>query len=180
MSVVEDAAMNRRTSGLTRYRPGRREGFTLIELAIVLIIAGILASFAVPSFQNVQKNKAAQNARDAFVWMAARARATAVERGTSYLLEVNPATERAWVVMRRTSGLAQASDTIQTVNFSNEFNSTISTAANTTITLCYNTRAYAWRCNASQSPTGNTDVTFTHGNKTAVARVKELGQIERL
>jgi hypothetical protein len=119
------------------------------------------------------------NARDAFVWMGARAKAMAVERGTSYLLEVNPTTERAWIVLRRTSGAALAADTIQKIDFSNEFRATISTVANTTITVCYNTRAYAWSC-AAGSPSANTDVTFATGDKTAVARVKVLGQIERL
>jgi type IV pilus assembly protein PilE len=40
--------------------PRRRHGFTLIELLITLVIAGILATIAVPSYQNhVQKARRA-------------------------------------------------------------------------------------------------------------------------
>lgn len=157
-----------------------RDGFSLIELAVVLIIAGILASIAVPSFQNMIKDKAAQNARDAFVWMGARAKATAIERGATYMLELDPATERAWIVLRRTSGAATAADTIQQAYFDDEHNANVSTAANSRITICYNPRAYAWRCHLTQSPTANTDVTFTAANRTSMAQIRVLGHIERL
>ena len=165
-----------KTSSIWR---ARRGGFTLMELAIVLSIAGVIASFAVPSYQNIKKNMAAQNARDAFVWMAARARATAVERGTTYVLEIDPSTDRAWIVLRRTSGAPQPADTLQTVHYPSEFGATVSSAANTLASWCYNPRAYAWRCAAS-SPSTNTDLTFAQAGNSVSARVKVLGQVERL
>lgn len=171
--------MNQPNSTLPRFWTARRDGFTMIELAIVLTIAGILAGFAVPSFNALQKNKAAQNARDAFVWMAARTRATAIERGKTYLLEVDPATERAWIVLRRTSGAAIAADTVQTVDYDGEFDATISTGTDARITMCYNPRGYAWGCSAD-SPTVNTDITFAQVGQSAIARLKVLGQVERL
>jgi prepilin-type N-terminal cleavage/methylation domain-containing protein len=157
----------------------RRSGFSLLELAIVLSIAGVIASFAVPGYQNIKRNMAAQNARDAFVWMAARARSTAVARGTTYKLELDPASDRAWLVLRRVGSAAQAQDTIQTIAYASEYGATVSTAANTRITLCYNPRGYAWRCDATYSPATNVDVTFEQAGNSVVARVKVLGQIER-
>ena len=172
--------MNQYRSTAARFFQARRDGFTMLELAIVLTIAGILAGFAVPSFTTMRRNKAAQNARDAFVWMSARAKATAIERGTTYLLEIDPATDRGWIVLRRTSGPALPADTLQTVNYTGEFEAAISTATNTKITLCYNTRGYAWPCSVTNSPMVNTDITFSHGDQIALARVKVLGQVERL
>lgn len=157
----------------------RRDGFTLVELALVLIIMGIIASFAIPNFNNMQRARGAMNARDAFVWMAARARTRAVETGTTQLLQVDPANNRAWIVMRRITGTALASDTVLKINFQNEHKATVSTTANSLFTVCYNPRGYANRCDAS-SPETNIDVTFTHVAKTAAARVKLLGGIERL
>ena len=153
-------------------------GFTLIELLIVMIISGTILMMTIPSFTRISAGRNAQNARDALVWMAARARSRAIERGEAQLLVIDPTTERV-VIVRRNNGAALATDTLEKVTFSSVHSSTISTAANTVVTLCYSPRGYAFSCSAS-SPAANVDVTFTHASKTAVARVKPLGQIERL
>lgn len=155
---------------------GSRGGYTLIELLVVMLIASILMSMAVPQFTRMMTAQGAKNARDDFAWMANTAKAKAVERGQTYLLEINPSTERAWIVRRNPT---LASDTIQTVDFSSEFKADVSTAANTTITICYSPRGFAFSCSAN-SPSANTDVTFTHVTRTAVARIRPLGQIIRI
>jgi prepilin-type N-terminal cleavage/methylation domain-containing protein len=155
-----------------------RAGFTLVELLIVIVIGAALMSYAIPSFTRMSSSRNAQNARDALVWMGSRARSRAIERGEAQLLEINPATERAWIV-RRNTGVALASDTLEKVDFSSTHKTLISTAANTVITVCYSPRGYAFSCSAN-SPAANVDVTFTHAGKTAIARVKPLGQMERL
>ena len=75
---------------------GSRSGYTLVELLIVMLIASILMSMVVPQFTRMMTTRNAQNARDDLVWMAVRAKAKAVERGQTYMLEINPTTERAW------------------------------------------------------------------------------------
>lgn len=149
---------------------GTRSGFSLVELLIVLAIGAILMTFAIPGYTRMTQTKNAQNARDNLVWMGARARAKAIERGQVWQLEIDPLLERARVRQR---GAAVAQDS---VSFDSEFQSTVSTPDNTTLIICYTPRGFALTsCNAN-----NVDVTFTHQDKTAVARVKPLGQIERI
>ena len=67
-----------------RKRMGREEGFTLIELLVVMLILGILAAIAIPTFFN-QREKA----QDSDAKAMARAAQTAIEtyatdRGGSY------------------------------------------------------------------------------------------------
>jgi prepilin-type N-terminal cleavage/methylation domain-containing protein len=159
---------------------GRRDGFTLIELVIVITIAGIIMVYAVPRFQGMRATRTARNSRDVFVWLAQRARARAIQTGQTWLYEIDPANERVWIVRR---GGSAAADTLTTVNFVSEYESTtMSTAANTVITVCYNPRGYASTCTggSGSSPTNNVDVTFTNGSYTSSARLKPLGQVERL
>ena len=154
----------------------RRGGFTIIELVIVIVIAGIMMGYAIPRFQRTRAERTARNARDVFVWNANRARAKAIQSGTTYLFEVDPATERAWVVKRNAT---MASDTLLTINFESEYESEMSTAANSLITVCFNSRGYAFNCSGN-SPTANVDVTFTHASYTSIARLKPMGQASRL
>jgi hypothetical protein len=67
------------------------------------------------------------------------------------------------------------------VNFVTEFGATITTSTNNKVTVCFNSRGYAWDCGVtSVTATGTVQVTFSHAQRTAAARVRPLGQMVRL
>lgn len=153
-----------------------RAGFTLIELMVVIFIAGLIIAIAQPRVSQTLQQRYARNSRDAFAWAASRARARAIQTGATQLLVINPTTERAAVHRRNPTS---AADTLMTIDFTNsEFNSTVATPSNAVLTVCYSPRGYAYAATGCNSTT--VDVTFTHGVYTASARVKPLGQVERL
>jgi type IV fimbrial biogenesis protein FimT len=165
-----ELAMNR--PDITR----NRAGFTLIEVLIVMIIAGILLSYAVPSFTRMTASQNAQNARDRMVWMANRARSIALTRGQVELFEVDPTRNAAWIVRRNPT---TAADTAEIVYFGTEYSATLNTSTGSRITLCFSARGYAFACDGN-SPTANEEARLTHLEKVARARIKPLGQIERI
>src|SRR5687768_1292396 len=165
-----DRAMHR--PDITR----KRDGFTLVELLIVMIIGGILMSYAVPSFTRMSASQNARNARDRMMWMANRARTIALTRGQVQLFEIDPSTNSAWVVRRNPM---TAADTTEVVRFNSEYSATVTTSTGNRITLCFSARGYAFSCSAN-SPGGNVEATITHVEKSATARIKPLGQIERI
>jgi prepilin-type N-terminal cleavage/methylation domain-containing protein len=167
---IYDRALNR--PDITR----NRDGFTLVELLIVMIIAGILLSYAVPSFMRMTASQNAQNARDRMAWMANRARSIALTRGQVQLFEIDPARNAAWIVRRNPTTPA---DTTEIVFFGTEYSSTLTTSTGTTITLCFSARGYAFSCSGN-SPAINVEASLTHIEKVARARIKPLGQIERI
>jgi type IV fimbrial biogenesis protein FimT len=63
------------------FRPSSEKGFTLIELMVVIAIAGILVSMAAPSFTNMTKNSRMRSEANALIGAFAYARTEAVRRG---------------------------------------------------------------------------------------------------
>lgn len=74
----------------------RQIGFTLVELLIAMAIFGILAAFAVPSYQNMIENSKIKTATDSILAGLQIARAEAVKRNTSVQFDFR--TDSAWTV----------------------------------------------------------------------------------
>ena len=64
-----------------KYKSSSEKGFTLIELMVVIAIASILISMAVPSFTAMTKNSRMRSEANALIGAFAYARTEAVRRG---------------------------------------------------------------------------------------------------
>jgi type IV fimbrial biogenesis protein FimT len=65
------------------------KGFTLVELMVTLAIVAILASVAVPSFQDMVNNNRLTSQANEFITALNYSRSEAVKRGTSITLTAN-------------------------------------------------------------------------------------------
>jgi Tfp pilus assembly protein FimT len=75
----------------------RREGFTTIELAMVLVVMALVMAIALPRFQNIRTRAGVRSARQQVISSVATARAAAIRRGRSARLNVSADT--IWVTI---------------------------------------------------------------------------------
>ena len=74
-----------------------RAGFTLVEVIVVLAILGVMAAVTVPAIRDLRSTDALDHATSVTTTLLARARQTAVERGTPVRVVVDPLGRRYWV-----------------------------------------------------------------------------------
>jgi prepilin-type N-terminal cleavage/methylation domain-containing protein len=79
-----------------RFVPARA-GMTLIEVAVVLTIVAIIAAVTVPALPTLVKREPIDEAQRSLQTLLTFARATAIQRGGSVLLTVDPANRRFWL-----------------------------------------------------------------------------------
>jgi type IV fimbrial biogenesis protein FimT len=95
------ARRTRRGSGvrpwLTSYSRHHAKGFTLMELMVVLAVAGVVLGLAVPSFKSFRANNRLTNAANDYLVVIQVARTEAVKRGVpvAICLAVDPRDEAA-------------------------------------------------------------------------------------
>ena len=143
-----------------------RHGFSLIELIIALLIGSILTSIALSSYGNAQGRFAVRGARSTFLTLHARARAQAIELGTTVRLVVDVTGDSIY--------LSSGGRNLETIHFADEFRVDIRSSAGN-IRLCMNSRGYAdTSCN---SFTTTPKVTFWQNADSASVSILPLGQL---
>ncbi|MHB1193350.1 MAG: pilus assembly FimT family protein [Longimicrobiales bacterium] len=141
-------------------------GFTLIEVVIALLIGSILTGIALSSYGNAQGRFAVRGARNTFTSLHARARATAIERGSTVRLLVDVGGDSVVI----TNGAT----TIERIRFEEEFHVDLrSTSGN--LLLCMNARGYADTGCTNFSTAVN--LGFWHNADSASVRILPLGQL---
>ncbi|HSR01922.1 MAG TPA: GspH/FimT family pseudopilin [Methylophilaceae bacterium] len=91
----------------------KQSGFSLVELVIVIAIFGILASFAVPSYQQMIENSKIKTATDSILSGFQIARAEAVKRNINVQLEFGAGSAWTVCVSPAGGGSCTAANTIQ-------------------------------------------------------------------
>jgi prepilin-type N-terminal cleavage/methylation domain-containing protein len=97
-----------------------KRGFTFIEIMIVMVIIGIIASFGIPRIRDAIQKTNIRSARVGFSMLAVTARQAAVSRGCRGVLHITTGTSgKAWVTVCKltaTGNVGTAVDTIGNVS----------------------------------------------------------------
>lgn len=145
-----------------------KRGFSLVELMFVIVIGAVLVAMMLPAFGEMQARRSARNARDAFMYMAGRARAESIQRGRQIDLRLDPTTGRAVVVNPLNN------DTIDRLNFTGDYKAAVTTSTGALVQICYTPRGYA------TCPSALRTATFKTGRDSARVRIRPLGQVDKL
>lgn len=92
-----------------------RNGFTALELVMVMLVIGILLGLTVPIASSLQGRFKAGSARDVFINTYARARAAAIQFGREGRLHMKATEGRFWVEVDTGVAGAVATDTLGVV-----------------------------------------------------------------
>lgn len=148
-----------------------RPGYTLVELVMVIVIGAILVGVVVNGASGYVSRKRVSNARDAFVYLAMRARAAAIERGRNVSLHLSVTQGRITV----NEGCSAGGLELERLHLEDEFHAKVE-AATDPIAVCYSPRGFAIAAHTTIS--APTIVSFVIGKDAARARVAPLGQVE--
>lgn len=156
-----------------------RSGFSLIEVVIVLLIAGVLGGVVAPQIAKYTSKRSVDNARTALVHTAAQARAQAVQTGQEVEMLVRPMSNSVVVVNA-------AGDTVAKLDLEHgPVRATLvgtsaanGTPSNAEFVVCYVPRGYA-RPACGDYALPRTVVFASLGGRDTARAVVNVGQVER-
>ncbi len=79
-------------------------GFTVIEMLMVIVIAGIMMAVAIPFLRNTSQRTSVHGAADEISRLYATARATSIQRGKLSWLVLDPTSSTAMVIAKQVTG----------------------------------------------------------------------------
>ena len=138
----------------------RRNGFTLIEMMIVIVIMGIMLAMATPKLHDWSASADARGARTAATSLLAKARAAAIQN--------NKVTTAAFSGTSGAVFVPATNDTLQQVALGSEYGVTMSPSS---WSVTYDPRGIG----GFQDPV---TVTFTKSGKTSSLTVSGYGRVE--
>jgi len=144
-------------------------GFTLMEMLIAMVVAGILGAVAVSGFDGMQGRLAVRSARSAFLSSHAHARALAVERGGTVSLVVDVESQEVSVQ----GGCDGLGDVLESLDFASAFAVRLEVPGGS-LSLCMTPKGVA--SPALNSFNDEVQVTFTRGTASAAVLLLPLGQ----
>jgi len=110
----------------------RASGFTIIEMLMVIIIAGIMMAVAIPILRTSSPRTAVHGAGDEISRLYATARATSIQRGKTAWLVLDPSASTVMVTARKVA--ATGIDTIaQPDNLNTRYSVTFTTSDNSLV-----------------------------------------------
>lgn len=143
-----------------------RGGFTLIELIVVMVIAGVMLGVAIPYFLKFSDRNALNSASVAVSTMHARAKIMAVQRGRLTRLKMDAAGSKMWIVSTKATG--SGVDTIGSVeNLNTRFGITFTTTRDS---LTFTPRGVGYE-------TSGTTIVLSKGTKKDTLNVTAAGRL---
>ena len=141
-------------------------GFTVIELMVAIVLAGILVQMAVKGFGMVSSQLAAREARSVFESMVARTRAQAIESGFTTALLADAAGDSVMILAN--------GRIVETIRFQERMGVDIQAPQQVT-RLCMNPRGFASPgCNSFNTAV---EMSFVSGAGAEKVKLLPLGQV---
>ena len=159
----------------TTRRMERSRGVTILELAIVLLVVGVILGISIPLASSLAGRFKVGSARDVFVNSYARARATAVQYGRVARLHIDALDREVWVEVDTGVVGATAPDTIGIVlNLYKEYGGV--TMFSTRQVLCFDSRGLPF-VGDPQCETHDASIVFERANKSDTVELSLGGTV---